>query len=481
MRSRPSASRPRWMAGPALARSISAPLAGSLIVPTTWRGTRTTRCASRASILTNPLIRLSSANSCACAGCTSQSATAAGRSSARAVWVPRRLVIQDLLPSRWSDGREHRGSRPFIAGLLLSIASIVIISIATAAREPRIVARKRDVGVPGRTERRQPGFLQIAGKREPLHAPATDRLTREEVAPGVDGDRVQEREVAGQVSGTAEAGEDAARPGAALHRRTGRRLIGKRERAVERPHDLLAAAGLEKEALIPVGREIEVPSGAGRVESDGWLAVCFARGHARAGNHGDDLLGLTHRRDARDPDRRRARAVRRVPVEHLDPVVGAIAHVEVPVVTHQYAVWVSRAAVREAATIVGGAIGVGAVDDHAAPVAQPASAAVEHDHAMVAVPVRDVDGTSLAGHGIGVGIHCDVGRLVEQCATVVQRSRRAAWPVADGMASDLQEQGAAVVGVFLDDAVSVAGDPDVVLVVDEAAMEAGRQDRKSVV
>src|SRR4029453_13527758 len=57
-----------WIAGSAAARLISRPLTGNFADLRTWRGTRTTKWASRDSILTNAFIRLSIVNSCAFAG-----------------------------------------------------------------------------------------------------------------------------------------------------------------------------------------------------------------------------------------------------------------------------------------------------------------------------------------------------------------------------------------------------------------------------
>src|SRR5438067_1920328 len=114
-------------------------------------------------------------------------------------------------------------------------------------------------------------------------------------------------------------------------------------------------------------------------------------------------------------------------------------------------------------------------------VPEPLAVSVEHDHAVVAVSVRDVDAARLSGHRIRVGIDPHVRRLVQQGLAVVRRSicARVAtivrWRVvAHATASDLQQQRAAVVRVLLHDAVSVTGDPDVVLVVDIDAMDTHR-------
>ena len=122
---------------------------------------------------------------------------------------------------------------------------------------------------------------------------------------------------------------------------------------------------------------------------------------------------------------------------------------------------------------------------HAAHLAQEVPFSVEDDDAMVAVAVRDVDAPSLTGDGIRVGVDGDVRRKVQQRMTAARLADVGARPgparevgsVAQKLGSDLEQQRLAVVRVLLDDAiVAVAADPHIALVVDEAAVDAVRQD-----
>ena len=130
----------------------------------------------------------------------------------------------------------------------------------------------------------------------------------------------------------------------------------------------------------------------------------------------------------------------------------------------------------------------------ATPLAQPRARRAEHDDTMIAVPVGDVDTAAFSRHRVRVRIDVHVGRLVQQrvahvgervaagvAALTVDQDRRNGGRVervvAESPGPDLQErQGRAVVRILLHDAVAVAGDPDVVLVVDEAAVNAVGQD-----
>src|SRR5438874_381437 len=275
--------------------------------------------------------------------------------------------------------------------------------VLVLARGPGVVVLESDVGIAGWTVVGQLPRVQLATRPELLDAPAIDRLAREEIALGVERDRVEEDEVACHVAGAAEAGEDRARPRAALHQCAGRTLIGKRERVVELPDDLVAAVDLEDEGLILVDGEIEVPSRSGRGEYVLVRAVGFTLGHARAGDHGDDLDRLADGRIAGDPDGRRGGAVRRVLLVHQDPIAGAVADVQVSVVTDDQAMGMAAVAGGEASAVVRSAVGIGAVHYYAAPVPEPLAVSVEDDHAVVAVPVRDVDAARLSGHRIRVG------------------------------------------------------------------------------
>src|SRR5713101_3132478 len=467
------------MAGPAFARSISAPLVGNRIVFVMCSGSRMTRWSSFGSTLTNAFIRLSSLNSCALAVRTAATRThaaiAEGTNSASGAGIARRFVIGAHLPSQVTT----------TAGSVVApgrLSDLLVVPVAVVpALVPRVVVAKRHVGVAGRPVRGRLGVAQVSGGLELLDAPAVDGFTREQVSPGIERDRVQEDEVACHVPGTPESGEDGARPRAALDRRAGRRLTGERELAIERPDDLVAPVDLEEEALVLVDGEVEVPRRSGRAEDVLVRAVGSTRGHASPGDHGDDLDGLANGGSAQYPDGWRCRAVRRVLLVDQDSIAGAVAYVQVSVLTDDQAMGVSTVAGREAAAVVRRGVGVGAVHHHAAPVPEPLAVAVEHDHAVVAVPVRDVDAASLSGHGVRVRIHPHVRWLVQESPAVVGcgvASRVAAGigrgVVADAAQADLQQQLASVVRVLLDDAVSIAGDPDVVLVVDEQAMDSLR-------
>src|SRR6185436_15801887 len=142
---------------------------------------------------------------------------------------------------------------------------------------------------------------------ELLHAAPVDRLTGVQVALGVDGDGMEEGEVARVVTRHAEPGEDVLGPGAALHGGAGRRLPRERQLPVEGPDDLVAAVDLEHEALLAVERELDVPGRARRAERHGRLAIGLAGGDAGSGDDGDYLERLAHRRGSRHPDGRVAR------------------------------------------------------------------------------------------------------------------------------------------------------------------------------
>src|SRR5881409_2375198 len=77
---------------------------------------------------------------------------------------------------------------------------------------PRVVVLERDVGIAGWTEVFQILVARLAAGHELLDAPAVDGLTRERVPLGIEGDRVQEDEVACHVARTAEPREDVVRP-----------------------------------------------------------------------------------------------------------------------------------------------------------------------------------------------------------------------------------------------------------------------------
>src|SRR6266403_3560893 len=291
-----------------------------------------TRCAWCCSILTNEFIKLSSLNSCAladdAAAARRQKAITGGTKTACRVGVARRRVIEGHLPSQvttTAGSIAAPGRRPHSLVVVPAVAPVVVVVARARARSSRVVVAKGDVGIAGRTERGRLCILQVPGGRELLDAPAVDGLTREQVSPRIERDRVQEDEVACHVPGTAEPGEDVVRPRATLDGRAGRRLI-ERARMIVGPDDLVAAVDLEEEALVVVDGEVEVPSGSGRAEDVLVRAVGATRSHARAGDHRDDPDRLA------DPVASRVnRAARRVLLVHEDPIACAIAHVQVAV------------------------------------------------------------------------------------------------------------------------------------------------------
>ena len=99
------------------------------------------------------------------------------------------------------------------------------------------------------------------------------------------------------------------------------------------------------------------------------------------------------------------------------------------------------------------------------PLAQKLSLSIEHRDAAIAIAVGNVD--------IAVGwIDDHAGGIEELRAAGVESLalRRSVRRVEDASLSDLQKQ-LPVVAPFLDDAVAVACQPDVVLVIDEAAVD----------
>ena len=229
---------------------------------------------------------------------------------------------------------------------------------------------------------------------------------------------MQEGEVASHVTRTPEAREDGA--GRARERRG----------VVELPEDFIAAVRVEQEGLAPVGREGDVPGGPDRrrVGAGAWL-------------DGNDALELAEL------------------VEDLHAIVLTIAHVHQAVIAEHDAVRMAAVAGPELPRAFA----------RLTPLPQVAALLVEDGDAEVPVTVRDID--------VAVGrIDRDVGGLVQQGAAAVQARATAGRRrgIADPLGADLQQQRLAVVRILLDDAVAVAGDPDVVLVIDEAAVETGR-------
>ena len=101
---------------------------------------------------------------------------------------------------------------------------------------------------------------------------------------------------------------------------------------------------------------------------------------------------------------------------------------------------------------------------------------------MIAVAVRDVHAAAFTGDRIRVGIDGDVRRPVQQRLAAAFEGRVSAAShcrrvVAGKLSADLEQLGAAVVAPLLHDAIRIAADPDIVLVIDEAAVDAVRQNR----
>jgi hypothetical protein len=132
--------------------------------------------------------------------------------------------------SEWSDGRAPRGARPSVA------KSVPIDGVVVALRVGGIARRRDELEILG---------FHGALAHEFLDAPTTDRLSRVEIALRVNGHHVQEGEIPGHVSGTAEPGED---------------RVGY---VIEDPHDLVAAVGDVHELLAIVRRKVDVPRGPG--------------------------------------------------------------------------------------------------------------------------------------------------------------------------------------------------------------------------
>ena len=102
---------------------------------------------------------------------------------------------------------------------------------------------------------------------------------------------------------------------------------------------------------------------------------------------------------------------------------------------------------------------------------------LEYDHAVVSVAVGHVHAAALMRHRIRIRIDPDIGRLVDQRMAHVRERVAAAVAagirrrvVADVVDPDLIQPRRAVVRILYLDAVAVASDPDVVLVIDEAAV-----------
>src|SRR6185312_8626033 len=292
-----------------------------------------------------------------------------------------------------------------------------------------------------------PVTLRIPGardQRELLNAATADRFAGVEVALGVDCHHVQECEVAGHVSGPAESAENR------RIRSTRRRRVIQRTRVVQDPHDFVSAIRLVHEALHDVRREVHVPRRTRRAD----------RRSARNDRY------LLHERAGRRPRPFRI---------DIESILAAIACVDEAVVGKHDAM--------RMATVPGGELA--GTRPHPAHLPLISAVLVEHDHAVVAVAVRDID------FAVG-GIHGDVSReaqiyragagLPDVSPTrsgasdeVARCAHRINSRVTFEFRADRHQQ-MTVVRIFLHDAVAVASDPHVVLVIDEATMNAVRQD-----
>jgi hypothetical protein len=104
---------------------------------------------------------------------------------------------------------------------------------------------------------------------------------------------------------------------------------------------------------------------------------------------------------------------------------------------------------------------------------------------VIAIAIGDINTAALPRDRIGIRVHPHVGRLVQQRLALI-RGRIGARVTASGswrvvaytFRADLQQQ-SATVRVFLHDAVAVAGDPDIVLIVDKATVDAIGQEALS--
>ena len=278
------------------------------------------------------------------------------------------------------------------------------------------------------------------GVRELLHAASVDRFAGVDIALRVDRVAVQVRELTGLMSRLTQVRDDRA------------------EQPIHRVHDLVPAVDLEKVGLVRVIGEAEVPRRTGGAEPR--HAVDSQR-HAGA------------RYDRNDAHRQAVRVA--ALGEDFNAVIRAVANVDQPVVATDDAVRMATVARRKLAERVSQRVVHRSRD--AAPLAQVRADRAEHHDAMVTVAIGDVDAAALSRDRVRSRIDPNVGRLVKQRVAHIRQgvaARIAAGirgrVVAHAFGADLQQLRRAVVRPLLHDAVAVAGDPDVVLVVDEAAV-----------
>src|SRR5262249_15761357 len=143
-------------------------------------------------------------------------------------------------------------------------------------------------------------------------------------------------------------------------------------------------------------------------------------------------------------------------VEDLDAVVATVADIEQSLAIELRAMRMAAADDCEEAAIGSGV----------PPLAKEFAGCVEDDDPMVGVAVGDIK--------IAISrIDGNVGGLVQKERAFVS-SRLAAFVVrivADALAADLEQELLAVVRPFLHDSISVPTNPDVIVLVDEAAVD----------
>src|SRR2546423_372184 len=292
--------------------------------------------------------------------------------------------------------------------------------------------------------------------QELLDAASVDRLTGVDVTLRVDRVAVQVRELRTAIMPRfAQVADD----------RTARPFHG--------VHDLVATIDLEEVRLERIVGEAQIPRRARSPEP--WRA--WGRGPG-----GTDCAVIAQGHTGARDDRNDAHQVGERLVEHLDPVVAPIARVDVAVVPTHDAVRMATIARREESREISQWIVYRWRHRIVVrPLPEPRHRAIvvvlEYDHAVVAVAVGHVHAAALMRHRIRIRIDPDIGRFVEQrvahvrcrvAAAVAAGIRRRV--VADVVDPDLIQPRRAIVRVFDLHAVAVAPDPDVVLVIDEAAV-----------
>src|SRR5690349_6474626 len=217
---------------------------------------------------------------------------------------------------------------------------------------------------------------------ELLYAPAVDGLSRVDVPLRIDSIAVQERELACLMPWLTDTADDRICVGA---------------RAQHRMQDLVAPVDLEHVGLEGVVGEPQVPCRAGSAEACG---SADAERLTRPWQDVDDALQIAHL------------------VEHLDAIVGTIAHVDQVVVAPDHAVGMPAVARGEEPARIGLRIVDHAGD--ATPLPQVLSGRAEHDDTMIAVAIGDVNAAALARLRVRIRVNPYVGGLIQQCRALVR-------------------------------------------------------------